>query len=166
MAENIHLEDYAKLHLMGDPNNVYKFEKYRVLMLKEYIEEYQQNEENFNKLMDFSIKGNFDIIYEIYLDIVTTLLETEEKYKIGDWFYIEDSYETRQWHGMGRISYDLNTNKKNLVFYGEDTPYGFGGNVNNNVFPKWLRDKIAEKPNFDKYAAEEYIEAIFGNIDN
>ena len=160
MTENININDFASLHLMGDPYNVYQFLPYKNDMLKIYISKYNGSEEEFHKLFDFSIRGNFNIIYELYFNIVTELLINDEKYKIGDWFYIEDSYETRQWHGMGRISYDLNENKKVLIYYGENTPYDIHGKVNNNIFPKWLQDKINEKVDFDKYAGEEYLKYI------
>jgi hypothetical protein len=163
MVENIYLNDYAEFHLMGDPSNVYQFSSYKDDMLKMYILENNGTEEKFNKLFDFSIRGNFDKLYELYIYIVDELLLNDEKYKIGDWFYIEDTYETRQWFGIGRISYDLAVNKKILLYYGEDTPYNETGKVNNNIFPLWLQNKINEKVDFDKYAAEDYIKYIFAD---
>jgi hypothetical protein len=160
MAENIHINNFAALHLMGDPYNVYQFLPYKNDMLNIYISEYNGTEEKFNKLFDFSIQSNFDIVYQLYFNKVTKLLINDEKYKIGDWFYIEDTYETRQWHGIGRISFDLIENKKQLLYYGEDTPYNETGKVNNNIFPLWLQNKINEKKDFDKYAAEDYIKYI------
>lgn len=161
MVENINLGNHAVFHQMGDPLNVFKFEKYKREMLQEYMIEYKKNDEEFNKLFNFECLGDFETLYELYFYIVTSKLLNNNKYKIGDWFYIEDRYETRQWFGIGRISYDLKENKKTLLYYGEDTPYKASNKINNDIFPRWLQNKINEKKDFDKYAAEDYIKYIF-----
>ena len=166
--DNIVISKYAKLHLMGDPKNLYKFEKFRKDMFQKFAQDFTKtlpefHEEEFNKLLNSSLEDNFREIYDLYYYTVTTLLIQNEKYKVGDWFYIEDLYETRQWHGMGRISFNLEENKKILVFYGEDTPYSVNNTVNINIFPEWLKEKIKKNCNFDKYASEDYLKYLFEN---
>ena len=161
MVDNIYIPDYAKLHLMGDPKDVYKFFKFRKQMLENHLNEFNGTQSEFDRLLKVESAKDFDEVYELYRYTVESLLTECDEYKVGDWFYIEDLYETRQWHGMGRISYDIEKKEKYLVFYGEDTPYCGDNIVNIKVFPEWLQAKINNKPNFDKYAEEVYLQYLF-----
>lgn len=164
MVDNIYIPDYATLHFMGDHQNVYKFNKFRKEMLEKYLNELNGTESEFNRLLKLGSFEDFDEVYDLYRYTVESLLTENDIYKIGDWFYIEDLYETRQWHGMGRISYDLEKKEKYLVYYGEDTPYSESNIVNIKVFPEWLQNKINNKPDFDKYASKDYLENLFSEI--
>jgi hypothetical protein len=164
MVDNIYVPDYATLHFMGEPNNVYKFIKFRKQMLEKYLNHLNGTESEFNRLLKLESAKDFDEVYDMYRYTVESLLVECDEYKVGDWFYIEDLYETRQWHGMGRISYDLEKKEKFLVYYGEDTPYVGNNLINIKVFPEWLQNKINSKPDFNKYASKDYLEYLFPEI--
>lgn len=130
-------------------------------MLDNYLNKLNGTESKFNKLLQLESSNDFHEIYEVYLYTVKELMIENDYYKIGDWFYIEDLYESRQYYGIGRISYDIEKKEKYLVFYGEDTPYSESDKVNIYVFPEWLQNKINNKPDFDKYASKDYLEMSF-----
>ena len=161
MADNIYIPKYATLHFMGDPKDVYKFNKFRKQMLNKYINELNGTELEFDRLLKLEFFKDFDELYDLYRYTVESLLTECDEYKVGDWFHIEDLYETRQWYGMGRISYDIEKKEKFLVYYGEDTPYSESNVVNIKVFPEWLQNKINNKPDFDQYASKDYLEKLF-----
>lgn len=164
MVNNIYIPNYATLHFMGNPQDVYKFKKFRKQMLEKYLNDLNSTESEFNRLLQLESDEDFDEVYDLYRYTVESLLVECNKYKVGDWFYIEDLYETRQWQGMGRISYDLEKKEKYLVYYGEDTPYSKSNIVNIKVFPQWLQNKINSKPDFDKYASKDYLDKLFSEI--
>lgn len=164
MVDNIYIPDYATLHFMGNPQNVYKFTKFRKEMLEKYLTELGGTKSEFDRLLKLESAKDFNEVYDLYLYTVESLLTECDEYKIGDWFYIEDLYETRQWHGMGRISYDLEKKEKFLVYYGEDTPYSESNVVNIKVFPEWLQNKINENSDFDKYASKNYLKYLFDEV--
>lgn len=170
------IPDKASFHLMGNLNNLYKYEEWKEDMKKYYIEKYIGI---IQSLVDYNSKSStleqelldydkyhkdledFDILwineednnfkYQLYTETIHNLLITEDKYKIGDIFYIEHEYETRQYYGIGRISYDIENNKKILYLHNDD-----GFCINDKIFPKKIQELIDEKPNFYENVIKDY----------
>lgn len=146
--------DKATFHLMGDLHDLYKYNKWKDEMMYHYINIYEINSD----FSDFWKNGDYYEKYQLYHDTIEYLLINNDKYKIGDWFYREDLYETRQYHGIGRVSFDFKKNKKTVFYYEEDGPFTNNGNVDNKYFPKAIQNLINQKKDFDKEAYEKYLE--------
>jgi hypothetical protein len=144
----------ATFHLMGNLTYLYKYFEWKNEMMYHYINIYEIKSD-FN---DFWKNGDYYEKYQLYHDTIEYLLINDDKYKIGDWFYREDLYETRQYYGIGRVSFNLKTNKKTVFYYGEDGPFTNNGNVDNKYFPKALQNIINQKEDFDKEAIAKYLE--------
>ena len=151
--ENL-IPDKATFHLMGNLTDLYKYTEWKDEMMYHYINIYEIKSD----FSDFWKNGDYYEKYQLYHDTIEYLLINDDKYKIGDWFYREDLYETRQYHGIGRVSFDLKKNKKTVFYYGEDGPYLNNGIINNNFFTKLIQNIINQKEDFDKEAYEKYLE--------
>lgn len=146
--------DKATFHLMGNLTDLYKYNEWKDVMMKYYTDIYKIS----SGFEDFWKNGDYHEKYQLYRDTIEYLLIYDNRYSIGDWFYIEDLYETRQYYGIGRVSFDLKKNKKTLFYYEEDGPYLNNGIINNNFFPKLIQNIINKKEDFDKEASEKYLE--------
>ena len=150
------IPDKASFHLMGSPYNLYKFEEWKENMKKYYIEQYGEGDKNndeleFNKIWTSEDIYDINFKYQLYTETIHNLLINDDKYKIGDVFYIEHEYETRQYYGVGRISYDIENNKKILFFHDED-----GFCIHDKIFPKWLQELIDKKHDFYENVIKDY----------
>ena len=147
----------ASFHLMGSPNYLYKYNDWKEDMKKYYIEEYGEGDKNndlseFNKIWISGDKYDIHFKYQLYTETIHNLLITDDKYNVGDVFYIEHEYETRQYYGLGCISYDIENNKKILYFYGEN-----GFSMSDKIFPQWLQDLIDKKQDFYENVIKDYM---------
>jgi len=107
----------------------------------------------FNKIWTSGDIYDIDFKYQLYTETIHNLLINHDKYKICDVFYIEHKYETRQYYGLGRISYDIENNKKILIHHEDD-----GFCIHDKIFPKLLQELIDEKPNFYENVLKIYEE--------
>jgi hypothetical protein len=63
-------------------------------------------------------------------EYITRVIETDQKYKVGDYFFHYNfDYETRQYYGVAGVGYDIKTEKKIPIFDGEGDP----------EWPEWLK---------------------------
>jgi hypothetical protein len=146
------IPDKASLHLMGDLNNLYRYNNWKEDMRKYYIKsyiKYDKDLEDFDTLLNN--EENWYFKHQLYTETIHNLLITDDKYKIGDVFYIEHEYETRQYYGIGRISYDIENNKKILYFHNDDRFC-----TGDKIFPKWIQELIDEKPDFYENVIKDY----------
>jgi hypothetical protein len=146
--------DKATFHLMGNLTDLYKYNEWKNDMMKYYTDIYEIK----SGFSDFWKNGDYYEKYQLYHDTIEYLLINDNKYKIGDWIYREDLYETRQYYGIGRVSFNLKKNKKTVFYYEEDGPFTNNGNVDNKYFPKAIQNLINQKKDFDKEAYEKYLE--------
>ena len=152
------IPDKASFYLLGNPNNLYKYEEWKENMKKYYIEDYGNGVNNndileFNKIWTSKDKYDIHFKYQLYTETIHNLLINDCKYKIGDVFYIEHEYESRQYYGIGRISYDIENNKKILLHHEDD-----GFCISDKIFPKLIQESIDKKPDFYENVLKDYEE--------
>jgi hypothetical protein len=146
------IADFATLHLMGNPDDLYKYVDWKDNML-DYLLKEGGNNNDFDEI--WNLEDNLSYKHELYLQTIHTILLKDDKYKVGDWFYVEHEYETRQYYGMGRISYNLKDNKKEILYYGEDC-FLLHGIVDNTILPIWLQSELNKKDNFNKNILDNF----------
>jgi len=155
------IPDKASFYLLGNLDNLYQYEEWKENMREYYIKEYgegiKKNDlSEFNKIWISNDIYDIDFKYQLYKETIHNLLINDDKYKICDVFYIEHEYETRQCYGLGRISYDIENNKKILVHHEED-----GFCIHDKIFPQSLQELIDKKPDFYENVIKDY-EKYFG----
>ena len=74
-----------------------------------------------------------DITEEEREEFISHVIETDPKYKVGDYFFHYNfEYETRQYYGIAGVGYDIRTEKKIPIFDGEGDP----------GWPDWLKQQF------------------------
>ena len=157
---NLFRDNKPEVHFLGNPNDLYNFSMLDKRTILKFFEtspndllELIQEEEGFtdaemvdlNKPIDvmsdedveylfdkFMEIYEFDEVYDVYVNSMLNIVKNDKNFKIGDWVYIDSSYESRPEYGWSRVSYDLN--KKVLIYNEGNDPY--------TLFPEWIKEKL------------------------
>ena len=130
--------DIAEFHILGNSNNLYKYNEWKTEMLDYHLKNYDLDEKDFYILWNKNLIQYEHDLYITYLNTIFDIIMNNNKYQIGDICYIEDEYETRQYYGLYFISYDIKNNKKTIIYANEDSIY--------SVIPIFLKNEISNKP--------------------
>lgn len=103
-------------------------------VLENGIEEAYMQFSDQQRVLDFMLGVGADYGFES--DYVDYILNRDEDYKVGDYFYhyyYENEFmNNRQYHGIAAVSYDIKTERKVAIFDTEGRP----------EWPAWLREQF------------------------